>query len=367
VALALESGGVYITIRDAQTGMRALAKTARTRGALELKEFDRPDPGPNEVLVSVDYAGLCGSDASIYTFEGEYDRMDLPTVIGHEYTGTVVEVGADVTDLSEGQRVAERPIRGCGVCHFCRSGTSTLCENAAITGVDHHGAYGEFVVAPAGSLNVVSPDVPARRAAVVEPASVGVRAVTRHSRVRAGSSVLVLGPGPIGILTAQVATTQGGDVVVVGVSADSDYRLPLAADLGLETLNVETADWQAVCDEHTDGLGYDVVFDTTGHPSGLQTAIDAVRKGGQIVVVGLPGETTVPYSTLVRSEVDIQCTYASDWQDFERALSLIRDGGLTVDPMLEDRFSLLDADEAFEIFISGQACKPVFNVGELRK
>ncbi|GAB3672641.1 alcohol dehydrogenase catalytic domain-containing protein [Halopiger thermotolerans] len=334
---------------------------------MQLVDRERPTPEPDEALIEVDYAGLCGSDAGIYEFESAFERMNLPTVIGHEYSGRVVEVGDAVTKFSVGDRVVERPIRGCGDCYQCEIGESNVCQNAVITGVDHNGAYEPYIAVPEDALHPVPDGVEQQHAAMVEPTSIGARAVIQNSRVRAGTRVLVEGPGPIGLLTAQVARAQGAEVVVSGVGQDADYRLPLAEELGFETINVADDDPDAVRDELTDGIGYDVVFDTTGHPSGLPSAVDEVRKGGQIVLVGQTGETTMPYSPLVRSEIDLQCSYASMYEDFENALRLIDTGDVDAETFIDDRFSLLEADDAFETFLEGGTCKPVFDVSVLRE
>ncbi len=333
---------------------------------MELVDRERPTPAADECLVEVDYAGLCGSDAGIYEFEAAFERMDLPTVIGHEYSGRVVEVGNDVTTFAVGDRVVERPIRGCGDCYQCKIGESNVCQNAVITGVDHDGAYEGYVAVPADALHPVPDGVEQRHAATVEPTSIAARAVIENSRVGPGDRVLVEGPGPIGLLTAQVAAAQGGSVVVSGVGQDADYRLPLAEELGFGTINVADDDLDGRRDELTDGVGYDVVFDTTGHPSGLPTAVDQVRKGGQIVLIGQTGETTMEYSPLVRAEIDLQCSYASMYEDFERSLRMIASGDVDSETFVDDRFSLLDADAAFEAFVGGQTVKPVFDVSELR-
>jgi len=329
---------------------------------------DRPEPelAADEALVEVDYAGLCGSDAGIYEFESAFERMNLPTVIGHEYAGRVVEVGADVTSFDVGDRVVERPIRGCGDCYQCRIGEENVCQDAVITGVDHDGAYERYVAVPERALHPIPDGVDQRNAAIAEPTSIGARAVIQNSRVTAGDRVLVEGPGPIGLLTAQIADAQGASVVVSGVAADADYRLPLAEELGFDTIDVVNDDVDAHRAERTDGIGYDIVFDTTGHPSGLPSAVDQVRKGGQIVLVGQTGETTMEYSPLVRAEIDLQCSYASMYEDFENAFRLIEGGDVDCETFVDDRFSLLDADVAFEAFVAGETCKPVFDVSELR-
>ncbi|WP_436348638.1 zinc-dependent alcohol dehydrogenase [Natronorubrum sp. FCH18a] len=347
--------------------MRGLAKTSREYGRMELVDLERPEPAPGEALIEVDYAGLCGSDAGIYKFKSAFERMSLPTTIGHEYTGRVVDVDDGVTEFDVGDRVVERPIRGCGSCYQCRLGEENVCQDAVITGVDHDGAYAGYISVPETALQHVPSGVDPKHAALVEPTSIGARAVIQNSRVGAGSRVMVAGPGPIGLLTAQIADAQGGDVVVAGVGSDTNYRLPLAEELGFGPLNVEEHDLEAARAELTDGAGYDVVFDTTGHPSGLTMAVDEVRKGGQIVMVGQTGETTMEYSPLVRAEIDLQCSYASTWEDFERSMRLIESGDVDLETFLDDRYSLLEADEAFESFLAGDTCKPVFDVSTLRE
>ncbi|WP_137288443.1 zinc-dependent alcohol dehydrogenase [Natronorubrum halophilum] len=347
--------------------MRGLAKTSREYGEMELVDLERPEPAAGEALIEVDYAGLCGSDAGIYKFKSAFERMTMPTVIGHEYTGRVVEIGDGVSDFAVGDRVVERPIRGCGSCYQCRLGEENVCQDSVITGVDHDGAYAGYISVPETALQHVPDGVDPKHAALVEPTSIGARAVIQNSCVGAGSRVMVAGPGPIGLLTAQIADSQGGDVVVAGVGSDTNYRLPLAEELGFRTLNVEEHDLEAAREELTDGAGYDVVFDTTGHPSGLTMAVDEVRKGGQIVLVGQTGETTMAYSPLVRAEIDLQCSYASTWEDFERSFRLIESGDVDLETFLDDRYSLLEADEAFESFLAGETCKPVFDVSVVRE
>lgn len=345
--------------------MRGVAKTTRSHGGIELVDREKPTPAGDEALVEVAHAGLCGSDAGIYEFESAFERMELPTIIGHEYAGRIVETGEDVTEFAVGDRVVERPIRGCDSCYQCDIGAENVCQNATITGVDHDGAYEPYLAVPERALYPVPDGVNLQHAAMTEPTSIGARAVIQNSRVRAGDRVMVAGPGPIGLLTAQIADAQGGQVVVAGVAQDTSYRLPLAEELGFRTLNVEENDLEARRDELTDGVGYDVVFDTTGHPSGLTMAVDEVRKGGQIVLIGQTGETTMEYSPLVRAEIDLQCSYASMYDDFDHALRLIESGDIDAAMLLDDRFSLYEADEAFETFLSGETVKPVFDVSEL--
>lgn len=347
--------------------MQGLAKIAPGEGHLEVIALDDPEPEPDEALVEVVYAGLCGSDVGIYRFEEAYEPiMEFPRVIGHEYAGRVVSVGPAVDSVSTGDLVVERPIRSCGACHQCKSGEPNVCQNTSITGVQHDGAYAERTVVPAEALNVVpaglSPDV----AALAEPTSVAARAVSRNADIGAGDDVLVEGPGPIGLLAAQIARMEGASVTVSGIDRDTEIRLPFAADLGFETVNVEATPIDEATAQLTDGLGFDVVIDTTGASSGLVAAGTAVRKGGQVVLVGQTGTVTADLTPFIRGEIDLQFSYASTWADFERALHLLAAGEIAVDGFIDNRFSIREGEAAFNAFMAGETCKPLFDLSELR-
>lgn len=346
--------------------MQGLAKVAGEHGAIELIETERPEPQADEVLVEVGFAGLCGSDLGVYKFKDAFDFMTFPRIMGHEYAGTVAAVGDEVERYAPGDRVVEEIIRGCGACYHCESGMPNLCVDARITGIHHDGAFAPYLVVPETNLHAIPDDLPLREAAIVEPTAVAARAVTQNSRVQAGASVLVEGPGPIGLLIAQIARSQGGDVLVSGVGRDEAYRLPLAAELGFETVNATEADLEAITEDRTEGIGFDVVFDATGHESGLQTAARTVRKGGQIVPVGLTDEVTMAFTPLVRGEVDIQCSYTYTWDDFETAIDLIRTGDIETDQFIDDRYSLHNGAGIFEAVLAGETVKPVFDLTELR-
>jgi len=344
--------------------VHGFAKLAPEPGSIGLIDLDRPDPGPGEALVEVAYAGLCGSDVGIYEFENAYEEMAFPRVIGHEYAGTVVASGEGV-DLSPGERVVERPIRSCGACFQCHTGSPNVCREATITGVHHDGAYAPFVAVPADGLQRVPDGLDLRTAALAEPTSVATRAVIHNSRISPDDRILVQGPGPIGLLAATIARRAGGEVWVSGVAGDAEHRLPVAADLGFETANVDETPVPEVVAAATDRGGFDVVIDATGRPSGPVGALQAVRGGGQIVLAGLAGDVEFDATALVRGEIDVQATYASTYEDIERALGLLRDA-IDVEPLVDERFSLREGEAAFEAAIDGATVKPVFDLDELR-
>jgi L-iditol 2-dehydrogenase len=325
------------------------------------QERDRPSIDADEVLVEVHSAGVCGSDAHAYVYDSGYEWIQLPRVMGHEYSGRVVEVGSEVEGVREGDGVVEEPIHECGTCFQCENGQANVCRNVSITGMHRDGGFADLVAADPDHLHTVPADVPLAHAALTEPTSVATRAVLDRSVTDPGDDVLVEGPGPIGVLVAAVADSLGANVVVSGLGTDAEYRLPLVEDLGIETIDVETADLAERTDVVTDGRGFDVVFDSTGHHTGPGTAVDHVRKGGQVVVVGIPNEPSeVDLTTAVRGEVDVATSYGSLWRNFEQALRLMERGAVPVEAVADRSFGTDDPSAAFEAFLAGETCKPVF-------
>ncbi|QLG28847.1 alcohol dehydrogenase catalytic domain-containing protein [Halorarum halophilum] len=343
--------------------MKAIVQTGPE--SVELQNRDRPTPADDEVLVRVHSAGLCGSDAHAYRYEGGYEWVPMPRIMGHEYAGVVEAVGDDVEEFSVGEKVVEEPIHDCGTCFQCRNGQPNVCQNFSITGMHRDGAYTEYVTVEDQHLHSVPADVPLEHAAITEPTSIAARAVLTQSMTTPGHNVLVEGPGPIGVLTACVADSMGANVLVSGLERDTVYRLPLLEDLGIETVNLEESDLEAHTESFTDGVGFDVVFDTTGHRSGVETAVEHVRKGGQVVVVGLPAEPSELYMTPpVRGEIDINTSYGSTWRNFEQALRLMDNGAIQPGVIVDSSYSVDDPTAAFEAFLSSETCKPVFSFAE---
>lgn len=339
--------------------MRAVAKKNNSAKSLSIVSRENPEPESNEVIVQVENVGICGSDYGIYVGKDTYDWVDFPRVLGHEYSGSIISVGEQVENHNVGDRVVERPLRPCQQCETCYRGDKHLCENIKTTGFDHDGAFAPYIRVPESSIHKLWGDITYQEAALLEPTSVAVRAIQQNSRISACDDVLIEGPGPIGILSAQVAEAQGANVTITGVNKDSSYRLPLASDLGYATYNVSDIALEKVVKSETVSEGYDVIVDATGHPSGLENSITAVKKGGQVVVVGIPGEINPDFSYFVRSEIDIQCSYTSLWPDFERALKLINSGMMNPGEIVEE-YSIKEPKKAFEAFSTGDTVKPMF-------
>jgi len=343
--------------------MKAIVQTGPRE--VETQDREKPTLESDEVLVKVHTAGLCGSDAHAYKYDGGYEWIPIPRIMGHEYSGEVVEVGDSVEGFTAGDKVIEEPIHDCGHCFQCKNGQPNVCQNFSITGMHRDGAYAEYVTVAPEHLHAVPEDVPLRQAAVTEPISIATRAVLEQSVTTPGDNVLVEGPGPIGVLVAAVADSLGANVLVSGLDQDAMYRLPLLTDLGIETVNGQSEDLEAQAETHTDGIGFDVVFDSTGHHTGIGTAVDHVRKGGQVVMVGIPNDTSeVAFTSTVRGEIDVNTSYGSTWTNFEQALRLLERGEIAVDEILDTSYNMDDPTAAFEAFLASETCKPVFQFAD---
>lgn len=344
--------------------MKAIIQTGPQ--SVERQEREVPSPTSDEVLVKVHTAGLCGSDAHAYKYDGGYEWVPIPRVMGHEYSGEVVEIGEQVEDFAKGDKVVEEPIHDCGQCFQCKNNQPNVCQNFSITGMHRDGAYTEYVTVAPEHLHAVPEDVPLQHAAITEPTSIATRAVFDQSTTTPGDNVLVEGPGPIGVLIAAVASSMGANVIVAGLEQDTHYRLPLVEDLGIQTVNTQD---DGRLDERaetlTDSVGFDVVFDATGHHTGVGTALDYIRKGGQIVMVGIPNDASeVTFTSAVRGEVDVNTSYGSTWTNFEQALRLMERGEIAVDQILDTSYGVNDPAAAFEAFLGSKTCKPVFQFSE---
>lgn len=332
---------------------------------VEVQERERPSPGPNEVLVQVHSAGICGSDAHAYKYEDGYEWTLIPRIMGHEYSGEIVDVGESVTAFQVGDRVVEEPIHHCGECFQCKNGQENVCQNFSITGMHRDGAYADYTVVEPRHLHPVPDGVPLSHAAITEPTSIATRAVFSRSNVTPGDDVLVEGPGPIGALVATIVASMGANVLVSGLGKDSQFRLPKLEQNHIDTIDVEAESLEEHANARTDDIGFDVVFDTTGHHTGIENAVDVVRKGGQVVIVGLPGrESNVFVTPIVRGEVDVNTSYGSTWANFEQALRLMENKTINAEDITNTSFSTANPTAAFNAFLDSEVIKPVFSFAE---
>jgi L-iditol 2-dehydrogenase len=332
-------------------------------GRLELEQRTRPTPDADEVLVAVREVGICGSDVHYYERGriGDYVVTD-PLVLGHEVAGEVVEVGEAVTDRAPGDRVALEPGVPCRRCDHCKSGEYNLCPDVTFMATPpDDGAFAEYVAWPADFAHELPASVSLREGALCEPLSVGVHAC-RRGGVGVGDGVLVVGAGPIGLLTAEAARAAGATDVVVSdvVERKLDLARDRGADLAVNAAETDVAD--AVAD-HTDGRGVDAVVEASGSEAGVQTALDAVRRGGDVVFVGLPAEEEVPVDVVevIDNEVDVHGSFRYA-NTYPAAIELLADGEVDVAGIVDFESPLAEVGEAFERVQDSEVVKGMVTV-----
>jgi 2-desacetyl-2-hydroxyethyl bacteriochlorophyllide A dehydrogenase len=300
-----------------------------------------PEIGPDQALVRVDMAGLCGTDYRIWSGDRS---VRYPLIMGHEFVGRIEAVGEQVTNLSVGQRVVAEPNYSCGHCPLCREGNRNLCPGRTAIGIDVDGAFAELASLPAKCCWPVPDSVGDDEAVMTEPLAVVVRAVNRGVP-RPHEAAAVVGAGSLGLLALQVLRAAGARVLVVSRSA---RRFELARALGAEATHaVSGGPLDAVGRDFSGREGVDLVVETAGTADAVNHALALVRPGGRVVLTGLPHEpTTLSFFPVVRHEITILGSMI--YQDeFPQSLGLLESGRVRTGPLLTHRFALADIDAAF--------------------
>ncbi|HTP88828.1 MAG TPA: galactitol-1-phosphate 5-dehydrogenase [Bryobacteraceae bacterium] len=331
--------------------MRALVLAEYKR--LELTEMPAPVAGPGEILLRVVACGICGSD--VHGFDGSTGRRIPPIVMGHEAAGTVVALGEGVTGFAEGDRVTFDSTVYCGGCAYCRRGLMNLCDNRQIIGVStpdfrRHGAFSEYVAVPARIVYRLPDSLPFTHAAMLEAISVALHGVAL-SKGQGNGAVLVVGAGMIGLLTLQALKAEGFPRVFI---ADIDEsRLRLAATLGASaTFQAEGLVDQVLA--ASSGEGVDVAIECVGRDETVRAAIDSVRKGGGVTLVGnIRPEVTLPLQKVVSRQIRLQGSAASSGE-YPRAIELLSSGAIRVEPLISAVAPLEEGPRWFERLYAGE-------------
>jgi L-gulonate 5-dehydrogenase len=298
-----------------------------------------PKPGPEAVLIEVKAVGICGSD--IHAYRGTQPFQSYPRVLGHELSGTV---SAGTGDLEEGQPVTMEPLLRCGVCYPCRIGRYNCCTDLKVIGVHADGGMCEKIWVPRELVHPLPPDSSLEEGAMVEPLAIACQAVGR-SRLSKGETALVIGAGPIGLLSLQVAKARGARVFISEVDP---LRLDLAEKLGADaTINPVQDDIASRLDELTIGEGPNVVIEAVGSEKTITDSLELVSAAGRVVMVGLfSGKLKLEPVGIIRKELDLLGSRNSNGK-FPEAISLIREGRVNLGDLVTHRFPLEMAPEVF--------------------
>jgi len=333
----------------------ALVNYAPEPLSVELREIPEPQIARDEVLLEVQAVGVCGSD--LHMWQGNVSwPMNYPVVLGHEFCGVIQDVGAEVSAWNVGDRaVSETAAVVDPDSPMTRQGLYNLDPNRRGYGAVVDGAMRKYAPVPQRILHRLPDHVPFQHGALTEPCCVAYNAVVNNGRVRPGDRVLVVGPGPIGILSGMMAKLAGAEVAVVGLPSD-EKRLEIVRAVGCESLTEGALEWA----RERDGLGCDGVVDAAGASPALRLAIDAVRPSGWISKVGWgPQPLDFSLDAAVQKNVTIQGSFSHNWPIWERIIAMMSSGQLDVNPLIGGAWALDDWKIAFETMHGCEIAKAV--------
>lgn len=322
---------------------------------VEMRDIERPTIGADDVLLEVAAVGVCGSDLHQWTADHGWP-VNYPVVLGHEFAGTVVELGKGVTGWREGDRGVSETAAVIDLnSPLTKQGLYNLDPTRKGFGYGVNGAMTRFVRVPARCLHHIPDALPFEKAGLTEPCCVAYNATVMNGSIKPGDRVVVLGPGPIGLLCAAIARLQGAEVALVGLERDR-VRLDIGVQYGCTAITDGLDAWV----KQGDGLGVDGVIDAVGISASLKTALDIVRPAGWVSKVGW-GKQPCDFSLdpLVQKNVTLKGSFSHNWPIWERVIRLLTTGALDVQKIIGGVWPLEQWHEAFETMHSGKIAKAV--------
>ena len=327
--------------------MKGVVKYARGSGFVELREVEEQPLGPGQVKVEVKATGVCGSDLHIYHDTINY-KIRTPVVLGHEFSGVVVEKGAEVGDeIAIGDRVTGEPsIYICGKCPYCLGEHYNLCPERQVMGYWHNGSFAPCCNAT--FAHKLPDNVSFEAGALTELLACCVHSVIEQAGIAAGDFVAITGPGPVGLFASLVALAEGGTVMLCGIARDR-ARLRLAEELGVPYIvNIDEVDAAKRVRELTGGYGADVVVECAGVVPAMRLALELVRKRGKYSQMGLPGAPVeIDFEQIAYKELQVSGGVGQRRPAWKRALRLMERGLIPSEKLISHEFPLEEWDQAF--------------------
>ena len=344
--------------------MKAIVKSKAEPG-LWIEDVPEPEMSINDVMIRTKKGGICGTDLHIYNWDAwAQETIKVPTTIGHEFVGEIVEIGSNVVDFKVGDIVSAEGHLVCGRCRNCMAGRRALCANTRGIGVNTNGGFAEFICVPMTNIWKHKPGIDLEVAAIYDPFGNAVHTALAFEVF--GEDVLITGAGPIGIMAAAVARHAGArNIVITDVNP---FRLELARKMGDVNLavNVKDTDLKTVQRELGMKEGFDVGFEMSGVPSAFQDMVVNMFHGGRIALLGIPTEQfAIDWKTVVFNMLDIKGIYGRQMYETWYQMSVLLETGVDISPVITHRYSYKDFEQGFEAVRSGNSGKVILDFEDI--
>ena len=339
--------------------MKALVKQRAAPG-LELLDVEPPELGPNDVRILVRNTTICGTDMHIYKWDAWAQKtIPVPMVVGHEYCGEIIEIGAEVSGFSLGDRVSGEGHITCGHCRNCRAGRRHLCRNTIGVGVNRPGAFAEFLSIPAVNAFKLTDSIRDDIASILDPFGNATHTALSFNVV--GEDVLITGAGPIGVMAVAVARFVGARHIVI--TDVNDYRLELARKMGAtRAINVTRDSLDKTMQDLGMQEGFDVGLEMSGNAAALRELIRTMHHGGSVALLGIPpDETAIDWNQVIFKGLTLKGIYGREMFETWYKMASLLQSGLNIDPIVTHHFPVQDFKEGFETMGSGKSGKVILD------
>ncbi|MCI5734781.1 MAG: zinc-binding alcohol dehydrogenase family protein [Eubacterium sp.] len=312
-------------------------------GEIKVIEKDMPKRKEGEALLKVLYCGICGADVASFT--GNQPFTTYPRIPGHEFSAQIVEIGDNDRGFKAGDIITCNPYFNCGKCYACKRGIVNACNDNQTMGVQRDGSFQEYITMPIERL-IDSKGLSAKELALIEPFSISCHALSR-AKVKEGDNLLIMGAGPIGLFALIRAKAMGARVLIADMLQN---RLDLAKQFGADGIvNVKENALHTVCDDFTNGNGFDVCVEACGAPETFLNCIDEAACGANIILIGNgKRETTFVHSIILKKELNIFGSRNAFTKDFETNIDLVKSGKADIIKMVSGVYDIENANKAFE-------------------
>ncbi len=340
--------------------MRAIVKYRKGKGFVEEREMPEPQITEDEVLIEVKAVSVCGSDIHIY--HDEHPNWP-PMIMGHELSGVIAETGKRVKNWKKGDRVVtETRTKSCGTCLYCETGKPHICPEKRPLGIGVDGAMAKYVAVPWKLLHRLPPSIKFVEASLCEPLAVCVHGLIERTGINAGDTVLISGPGPIGLICLQLAKAAGAYVLVSGTSRSAGLKLKKALELGAdEIIDIGKENVIEKVKKASGGYGADVVVEASGSPFAIKTAFESLRRQGKLCAMGITGKPAaeIPWDTAIFKAPQVTFCFSSSWSSWETGIKMLERKQVNLAKLVTHQLPLAKWQEGFGALQKGKAIKVV--------